>query len=359
MTSQLLHFIHDYRHDRYRSILKPVVDVSRRISALRLRALQPFFLPESPILPEPGTAQSPPEIRLFVVARNEALRLKEFIEYHLALGVDRIFLIDNASTDTSLEIARTFSQVHIFQTAESYIAHMNWVDLLLSRYGLGHWCLLLDVDEFFGYPQQELLSLPQFCQYLEQEQVTALPCLMLDMYSAHSLCETHYCENESLFSVAPYFDPGFQQLSGKHLDRRHWKMTPLTTFIGGPRQRVFGIPSWIGKVPLFRYSADMVIGRGSHDVIGTEKSALQGVLFHFKFLSDFVSRVESECKRNVHYANATEYNRYWEKVETNPTLGLICPESVRFRDTTQLSSLGCMRVNDEFMEYVRERTSRA
>ena len=44
------------------------------------------------------------EIRLFAIMRNESLRLPYFLEYYKNLGVDRFFLIDNNSTDGSVQV---------------------------------------------------------------------------------------------------------------------------------------------------------------------------------------------------------------------------------------------------------------
>ena len=43
------------------------------------------------------------EIRAFMTVRNEALRLPSTLRHHRTLGVDRFFVLDNGSTDGTLD----------------------------------------------------------------------------------------------------------------------------------------------------------------------------------------------------------------------------------------------------------------
>src|SRR4029077_4922394 len=56
------------------------------------------------------------EIRLFAKMRNEALRLPHFLAYYTKLGIDRFFIVDNCSTDRTIEILRRNRNCHIFRT---------------------------------------------------------------------------------------------------------------------------------------------------------------------------------------------------------------------------------------------------
>ena len=42
---------------------------------------------------------APQELRLFIVVRNEGLRLPYLLRYYFERGVDRLFAVDNDSTD--------------------------------------------------------------------------------------------------------------------------------------------------------------------------------------------------------------------------------------------------------------------
>ena len=94
------------------------------------------------------------EIRCFCVGRNEIRRIPEFLAYHKALGVNRFFYTDNDSDDESVDLLLGDEAVHAWSTAQAYQeSHfgLDWQQALLKQFGVGHWCLLLDLDEFFCF----------------------------------------------------------------------------------------------------------------------------------------------------------------------------------------------------------------
>ena len=93
------------------------------------------------------------EIRLFAVARNEELRLLYFLQYYFKNGVDRVFIIDNCSTDSTVEIALSVENVHVFQVQQDYKGNYGyWMEYFLETYGTNYWCIVVDIDELFLYP---------------------------------------------------------------------------------------------------------------------------------------------------------------------------------------------------------------
>src|SRR5262249_13912145 len=105
------------------------------------------------------------EIRAFVIVRNEALRLPFMLRHYFERGVDRIFVLDNDSTDDTRSIALSFDNTHLFYTKDVYPRAGAWVDLLLRHYGNGCWCLVLDADEMIVYPDFEVVSLRELCNF--------------------------------------------------------------------------------------------------------------------------------------------------------------------------------------------------
>src|SRR5262245_43947488 len=55
----------------------------------------------------------PGEIPLICVLRNEAARLPLFFDHYKRLGIDRFFMVDNASTDSSMELLLAEPQADI------------------------------------------------------------------------------------------------------------------------------------------------------------------------------------------------------------------------------------------------------
>ena len=56
------------------------------------------------------------EIRLFAKCRNESARLGAFFDHYRGLGVDRFFIVDNDSTDGSLDTSRASPTCVYFAT---------------------------------------------------------------------------------------------------------------------------------------------------------------------------------------------------------------------------------------------------
>ena len=118
--------------------------------------------------------------------RNQADVLPSFLRHYEALGVDRFFIVDNGSTDETMPFLLSRPNVHAYHTTEKMVesnSGSDWTNDLLYRYGLGRWCLVQDVDEFLVYPHWEAMTLPGLTRYLDERHVTALYCLLLDMYA--------------------------------------------------------------------------------------------------------------------------------------------------------------------------------
>src|SRR5262245_7965759 len=132
----------------------------------------------------PGRA-SDQEIRLFSKCRNEMLRLSAFLAHYRKLGVARFFMVDNASDDGTAEFLRAQPDVHVFHAAGSFRAARggtDWLNAVLQEFGVGHWCVTVDVDELFRYPGSETVGLHQLVRYLDDQDYEAMHCLLLDMY---------------------------------------------------------------------------------------------------------------------------------------------------------------------------------
>ena len=76
--------------------------------------------PHLHLLSDPPPPRAPGEVWLFMACRDEALRLPAMLDYHFKLGVSRVILVDNGSTDATPDIARADSRIHLFQTSQTF-----------------------------------------------------------------------------------------------------------------------------------------------------------------------------------------------------------------------------------------------
>ena len=111
----------------------------------------PLRLPRSNALV--GHART--EIAIAAIFYNEAEYLKEWIEFHLMVGVDRFYLYDNNSTDSFLSVIKPY-------IARGKIVLLPWAaflrDASAQRLAYAHaacncaptvrWLVFIDIDEF-------------------------------------------------------------------------------------------------------------------------------------------------------------------------------------------------------------------
>jgi glycosyltransferase involved in cell wall biosynthesis len=297
------------------------------------------------------------EIRAFMIVRNESLRLPFMLKHHFEQGIDRIFVLDNGSSDDTRSIVLSFDHTHLFYTTDNYSQQGAWIDVLLRRHGGSGWCLILDADEIFIYPDFENVSLRELCNFLDRESFDALDCVLLDMYPDRSLNEIKYEQGTDPLQIAPWFDsPSYTEgCAGPRyvheLDILH--EGPLRLW-GGMRKRVFGVDPCLSKVPLLKFRNQIALSLGTHWIQGARVADIRGALLHFKYLDDFFSTIPQEVQRNQRvHGNDVEYERYQDVIRRQPDLNLICPISKRFTDSSQLVNLNIMKTSEKFGEFVK------
>jgi Glycosyl transferase family 2/Methyltransferase domain len=277
---------------------------------------------------------------------DEADLLPYFLEYHARVGVDRFLVVDNLSRDATRDILLANPKVHLWQTAKTYYPANTgnvWLEVLFRAFARGHWCLLVDADELFYYPDVEKRSLRELCDDLERTDKLALPAVLLDMYADRPIRDVAIRPGQDPVEVCPFFDREFF----------HWRGTAgpwenFEGFAGGVRRRAFGGDNFpfLGKVPLFRYTDDRVIAGGVHCTNGRpeEIASGRGALLHFKFTARFVERLEDQIASERRSRDSSEsYETYERALTSNPDLCLYDPNfSVRLHDSRQLVELGIM-----------------
>ena len=155
---------------------------------------------------------NPDDVLCFMTVKNELLRLPYWFSFYRGKGLKKFFIIDNASTDGTVEFLARQTDVYLWSTPYSYkrsYAGNDWKNLLRHQYGQGHWCMLLDADELLYYPRMESLSIPDLCRILDHNSKAALTVILLDMYSDKLIGETIYQSGDDFLQVCPYFDRQF------------------------------------------------------------------------------------------------------------------------------------------------------
>lgn len=269
----------------------------------------------------------PRGVSLFMVVKNESLRLPYFIHYYRNQGVNQFFVIDNNSSDDTLELLCGYTNVHVFSTDDMFKNHWIWIEYLLGKYGLNRWCIVVDADELLSYPNSDKIKLDDLCILLREKKSRSLHCILLDMYSNMPINKTVYYSGQNPLDVAPWFDP-----------MGHHKMR--SRYYGGMRERVFGITPCLTKHPLFYFEKDLLLSMGTHEISEKPTDDIRGSLLHFKYMQDFYQRSVNGLESKQYWNDSLEYRAYVKILKMYPDLNLWCPDSFMLRNKEQLLDLG-------------------
>lgn len=330
--------------------------------------------------------EKPDEIRAFIPVRNEILRLPSTLEHYRKIGVNRFFVIDNGSTDGSQEFLLSQPDCHVFVTHNSFSesgCSVEWLNALLNEYGINHWCLTVDADEWFIYPGYERQPLAELAAYLERTGVQGIFAFLLDMYGASTVTQAISERGRSPLAACRYFDRQYAWHKRPQIPGLKPRGFPEYQVFGGPRLRMLfprtnnyyyvknyyylikimwralellplplpyalHRPPTLTKIPFVRWLPGARY-QNNHATTPIKLSEITGVLLHFKFLEDFVDRVKTEVSRKEHWDGASEYARYLARLKDRPSLSLHYPGSVEYEGSEQLIGLGLLKEDHGWM----------
>lgn len=288
----------------------------------------------------------------FVVLRNEMQRLPYFLSHYRRLGVGHFLIVANDCTDGSAEYLADQPDVSLWSTDASYKSArfgVDWLTWLQFRYGHGHWCLTVDVDELLIYPHHDTRDISSLTQQLDTLGAQALGALMLDLYPKGPLGTGLVEADEDPIKALPWFDDG---------PYRATRQTPMQNLWlqGGARERVF-FPTnptrgpTLNKLPLVKWSRRYAYANSTHAILPprlnfewdgppavSADTRLSGVLLHTKFLPHFVARAQEEHQRREHFGQPDQFDAYYDAIAETPDLWH--ESACRFEDWRQLEKLG-------------------
>ena len=157
-------------------------------------------------LPATSTGHAPLEIRanpmlgtyaatVCAIVHDEMFFLEAFLSHYRRLGADRFIILDDCSTDGTVDFLAAQPDVMVVGSVLRYFAQVAyppevlariretravrlWRDQMLDQYCAGQWAVIVDPDEFLALPT----SLPAFFAELAAEGAEAVWGVMVDMY---------------------------------------------------------------------------------------------------------------------------------------------------------------------------------
>ena len=290
----------------------------------------------------------PDDVLACLIVRNERARVPWFIEEGRRIGIDHFFVVDNGSTDGTIDHLLAEPDVHLWATDLEFKAGQHgagWFEVLMHEYGDGHWIVTLDADEILYYPGYEHLDLHDLTRHLDEQGYRAMSGLTLDMYSDRPLAETVYPPGEDFLAHAPFFDRVAYHKTVANLS----PFNDQVLHLGGLRHRVFDDETdfWLTKTPLLRYDRDVILVSGQHFTSHPveEIAEMSCAVLHFKYFSTFADYVADEVAREQHAADANCYKAYAKVTDDNPDVVLYDPVmSLEFAGSSQLVELGLVQL---------------
>ena len=246
------------------------------------------------------------------VMKNERPRIEDFLNHYRMLDVSGFVLIDNGSTDGTVEYALEQADCAVFSTANSYPASgfgSRWINAAVDICGLrNRWLVVADLDELLVYDRCEKHKLPDLAGLLKKANLDALPCLMLDMYDDGEP-QNGYAPGRSMIAASPMFDATGYRREPSLLK----SLLPATALAiqGGPRARTMFNQSdassmlpYLHKVPLMKWSPGA----------GMNFSHIRGALLHFKFLNNAELTNKDRLRDLDHWNNNRQQTKYFENL---------------------------------------------
>ncbi|MEM6342862.1 MAG: glycosyltransferase family 2 protein [Bacteroidota bacterium] len=278
------------------------------------------------------------EVIACVIVKNGENHMNAFVEYHLQKGIKHIILVDNGSTDSTIELAQRFDEVSVYTTDLSYRKYEHFLRRYMEDvYGKESWFITLDIDERFDYPNSSEVSLKQFINYLDQNKQTAVVSYMLDLFSIEEISKWPYdgfdIEEKCIWykndDVEVFDHPLYRNISISDNN--------IKRYMGGIRKTVFNVLPDITKVPLknTRLGAKVKIN-SAHYAEGCKIADVSGLLLHYKFDSVFRERHSDVLLDVEKYNYSNEYLAYVNAVDGTEDFKMNVDSPKQFQDTDQL-----------------------
>lgn len=287
-------------------------------------------------LPEAEDAFDPTVI---CVVKDDLLRMQLFYAHYRRLGVRRFVIIDNGSTDGTLEFLKVQPDTRVYQVLVPFNTQKkeSWIEKALAMTGYDRWYIVADSDELLDYIGREQHGIRAFLQAQAAQGHRRLWGFMLDMYSDQPLFCVD-CGAEEIEKEFRYFDRDSLELRTEYR-RTCAHMVDFLT--GGPRNRVFGSDMVQSKQSVFFYTADTLY-RNCHflqPILRWEEGICCYVLRHYKYLKQDERAYRRRAQERSFAGGSKDYILQMKKIDENAVPSLMYEGSEEYRSSASLECL--------------------
>lgn len=279
------------------------------------------------------------EVILLCVVKNDLERIKMVYSHHKKLGVKKFVILDNNSSDGTLEWICTKSDIDVYQTEEKFnsLRKYGWINKLISIYGMNRWYLYVDSDELFVYDNCENKDIHNLIDTMHEKKFYRMGVAMIDMYSERGIYKP-VALNKKIDEELIYFDTNSYNVT------EIYKGTSIT---GGPRERVLGkserTSPLIVKHPLFYFNEGNIFESAHYLFPYKFNIPINGALLHYKFLESDFEKHKIIAKEGNFSMGSKEYKMYISSFSSNSDITFMYHGTARYNNSSSLREINIIK----------------
>ncbi len=241
------------------------------------------------------------QIMVTLLARNSSYFIHTYLDYYFKLGAQHILVIDNGSTDDTIDICKTYDKVTVLQNLLPAKHNESGFRTEFSqRVAKGGWIMFADSDELIELPDKSANALARLTGYCNERGYTAVLGQMLDHFSLKPYAALrdlsyddaipaldHYSLNE--VKIIPYGDR--HGVTFSWFLRRNKCADPGVKFYrGGLRWEIFGENPFLSKHSMVKNIRGAVLMSHPHCASNVVIADFTVLIHHYKLSGRWVER---------------------------------------------------------------------
>ena len=249
---------------------------------------------------------------LIVLTKNEIYRMHKFLPHYRRLGVKQFAVIDNGSTDGTVEYLMDQKDVALFEAVQPYRTNRReaWINRIIAYYGFDRWYIIVDSDELLVYDGAEKHEIGDLIHLAEKNKIKRIRGILLDMYPKTLNMNGADDIGDDPYSVYTYFDTDTYTSQGGVM---------FEAVRGGFRKRIFGSDALLTKYPVVYFEKGDIQGKSHFEFpyrYNLNVPCWAGLL-HYKFLSGDMKKIRDIAASGNYFGGSTQYKQYINVIDQN------------------------------------------
>lgn len=243
---------------------------------------------------------APDEAGLVLLAKDVEWFLPEYINHHFSIGVSHILIVDNGSTDRSLEMANQ-DRVTVLRSNLTVKKHESRMRAMAAKQVYrGGWIMFADADEMIEIPLKS--TLPRLLAYCNERRFTSVIGQMIDLFAHDTPQKQDYKSSVSLANL--YSLNAIDSFAyGERSFELNWFLKEnecsdrgVKLMKGGLRWEIFGENPLLSKHTLVRNAPPAQIMTHPHCASRIVVADVTIAIRHYKLAGDWIARDRSTVR---------------------------------------------------------------